>query len=106
MSDITPKVPKTAAEIKARNMKIRYFVFDLFMPVIAAFFLILSILWPQTVFVCLAGISMGTVLIRFATTRYKSNSGMLLGDRLAMIGGIILILLALARLVIMILSMG
>ena len=33
-------------------------------PVVAALFFILSILWPHTIFTCIAGVSMGVVLIR------------------------------------------
>ena len=95
----TPRNPKTPEEIHARNAKIRHLVFDMLSPVVAALFFILSILWPHTIFTCIAGVSMGVVLIRFANSRYEGEQG-----RLAMAGGIVLILLAAVRLVFMILE--
>lgn len=104
MSELTPKHPKTPEEIRARNAKIRHLAFDMFAPVVAALFFILSILWPHTIFTCVAGVCMGIVLIRFANSRYDGEQGRTVCERLAMAGGIILILLAVVRLVFMILE--
>ena len=104
MSDTTPRNPKTPEEIHARNAKIRHLVFDMLSPVVAALFFILSILWPHTIFTCIAGVSMGIVLIRFANSHYGEEQGRTISERLAMAGGIILILLAVVRLVFMILE--
>ena len=49
----------------------------------------------------LAGIFAGAVLIRFSVTRYQGERGMQVFDKLAMAGGIVLILLAAVRLVLM-----
>ncbi len=104
MSDITPRNPKTPREIHARKAKIRHLVFDMLSPVVAALFLILAILWPHTIFTCIAGVCMGIVLIRFANSRYDGEQGRTISERLAMAGGIVLILLALVRLAFMILE--
>ncbi len=104
MSDITPRDPKTPEEIHARQAKIRHLALDMFIPVVAALFLILSILWPHTIFTCLAGVCMGIVLIRFANSQYDGDQGRTVAERLAMAGGIVLILLAVVRLVFMILE--
>ena len=82
MSDITPRDPKTPEEIHARQTKIRHLALDMFVPVVAALFLILSILWPHTIFTCLAGICMGIVLIRFANSQYDGDPGSSVADRL------------------------
>lgn len=47
---------------------------------------------------------MGIVLIRFANSRYDGEQGRTISERLAMAGGIVLILLALVRLAFMILE--
>ena len=47
---------------------------------------------------------MGVVLIRFANSRYDGEQGRTISERLAMAGGIVLILLAAVRLVFMILE--
>ena len=104
MSDITPRNPKTPAEIQARQAKIRHLVFDMLSPVVAALFLILAILWPHTIFTCIAGVCMGIVLIRFANSRYDGEQGRTISERMAMAGGIVLILLAFVRLAFMILE--
>lgn len=102
MPGTTPKTPKTPEEKKARNAKIRYYAFDLFMPAVAGLFLILAIFWPGTVFSCFAGVSVGIVLIRFATTRYQGQ-GRTAAERIALAGGVVLILLAAARLAVLLL---
>lgn len=104
MSDLNPKNPKTPEEIRARNAKIRHYAFDMFTPVLAALFFILAILWPQTIFSCLAGGLMGIVLIRFSTSRYMDEKEKSIGDKVAMAAGIVLIVLAVIRLAFLILE--
>ena len=101
MSELTPKEPKTPEEKRARAHKIRTMVLDMIMPVLAALFLILAVIWPNSIMASLAGIFAGAVLIRFSVTRYQGERGMQVFDKLAMAGGIVLILLAAARLVLM-----
>ena len=95
MSELTPKEPKTPEEKRARAHKIRTMVLDMFLPVLAALFLILAVIWPNSIMASLAGIFAGAVLIRFSVTRYQGERG------LAMAGGIVLILLAAVRLALM-----
>ena len=101
MSELTPKEPKTPEEKRARAHKIRTMVLDMFLPVLAALFLILAVIWPNSIMASLAGIFAGAVLIRFSVTRYQGERGMQVFDKLAMAGGIVLILLAAARLALM-----
>ena len=104
MSDLNLKNPKTPEEIRKRNAKIRHYAFDMFTPVLAALFFVLAILWPQTIFSCLAGGLMGIVLIRFSTSRYRNETEKSIGDKVAMAAGIVLILLAVFRLAFLILE--
>ena len=76
-------------------------VLDMFLPVLAALFLILAVIWPNSIMASLAGIFAGAALIRFSATRYQGEPGMPIFDKLAMAGGILLVLLAAARLVLM-----
>lgn len=101
---LTPKEPKTNDEKRAKYGKIRALFLDMILPVIAGLFLILAIFWPQTVFTSLAGGSVGIMLIRFSATRYAANSAREPGDWICLVGGIVLILLAIARLVVLILQ--
>ena len=91
MSELTPKEPKTPEEKRARAHKIRTMVLDMFLPVLAALFLILAVIWPNSIMASLAGIFAGAVLIRFSVTRYQGERGMQVFDKLAMAGGIVLI---------------
>ena len=101
MSELTPKEPKTPEEKRARAHKIRTMVLDMFLPVLAALFLILAVIWPNSIMASLAGIFAGAMLIRFSVTRYQGERGMQVFDKLAMAGGIVLILLAAVRLALM-----
>ena len=49
MSELTPKEPKTPEEKRARAHKIRTMVLDMFLPVLAALFLILAVIWPNSI---------------------------------------------------------
>lgn len=100
---LMPKEPRTADEKRAKYGKIRALFFDMIMPVITGLFLVLAIFWPQTVFTSLAGAGGGVILIRFSTTRYQANSTREPGDWISLVGGIVLILLAVVRLVLLIL---
>ncbi len=107
MSNYTPKEPKTPEEKKEKYQKIRTMVLDTFLPVLTALFLILAVIWPNTALASIAGVCGGVVLIRFSTTRYKGEQGMQIFDKFAMAGGIILIILAAVRLLMLILiSLG
>ena len=101
MSELTPKEPKTPEEKRARAHKIRIVVLDMFVPVLAELFLILAVIWPNSIMASLAGIFAGAMLIRFSVTRYQGERGMQVFDKLAMAGGIVLILLAAVRLALM-----
>ena len=77
-------------------------IFAVAIPLLAAaLFLILAVIWPNSIMASLAGIFAGAMLIRFSVTRYQGERGMQVFDKLAMAGGIVLILLAAARLVLM-----
>lgn len=75
MSELTPKEPKTPEEKRARAHKIRTMVLDMFLPVLAALFLILAVIWPNSIMASLAGIFAGAMLIRFSVTRYQGERG-------------------------------
>ena len=72
MSELTPKEPKTPEEKRARAHKIRTMVLDMFLPVLAALFLILAVIWPNSIMASLAGIFAGAVLIRFSGRKYTA----------------------------------
>ena len=66
--------------------------------------MILAVIWPNTALASIAGVFGGVILIRFSATRFKGEREMQIFDKLALAGGVILIVLALVRLVLLILT--